>query len=36
MADLKQNARLPINFWRPNVMLARYRVRKWKEGDFEE
>lgn len=36
MAALKQKARLPVNFWGPNVMLARYRVRKWKEGDFEE
>jgi hypothetical protein len=32
MAALKQKARLPADFWGPNVMLARYQVRKWKEG----
>lgn len=31
MAALKQKARLPADFWGPNVMLARYQVRKWKE-----
>jgi AmmeMemoRadiSam system protein A len=36
MAALKQKARLPLDFWGPNVMLARYQVRKWKEGDFKE
>ena len=32
MAALKQKARLPADFWGPNVMLARYRVHKWKEN----
>ena len=32
MAALKQKARLSADFWGPNVMLARYRVRKWKEN----
>ena len=36
MAALKQKARLPVDFWGPGVMLARYQVRKWKEGDFKE
>jgi AmmeMemoRadiSam system protein A len=35
MAALKQKARLPADFWGPNVMLARYRVRKWKENPKE-
>ena len=35
MAALKQKARLPADFWGPNVMLARYQVRKWKEGPSE-
>lgn len=36
IAALKQKARLPVDFWGPGVMLARYQVRKWKEGDFKE
>ncbi len=31
MAALKQKARLPVDFWSPNIMLARYHVNKWKE-----
>jgi len=32
IAALKQKARLPANFWGPNVMIARYQVQKWHEG----
>lgn len=33
IAALKQKARLPVDFWGPNVMLARYQVEKWAERD---
>ena len=36
MAALKQKARLPVDFWGPNVMIARYQVRKWHEGEKQE
>jgi uncharacterized protein len=36
MAALKQKARLPVDFWGPNVMLARYQVQKWHEGETAE
>ena len=36
MAALKQKARLPVDFWGPNVMIARYQVRKWHEGTNQE
>ena len=36
MAALKQKARLPPDFWGPNVMIARYHVRKWHEGANQE
>jgi hypothetical protein len=36
MAALKQKARLPVDFWGPNVMLARYQVQKWHEGENKE
>ena len=36
MAALKQKARLPVDFWGPNVMIARYQVRKWHEGEQQE
>ena len=36
MAALKQKARLPVDFWGPNVMIARYQVRKWHEGTDQE
>lgn len=36
MAALKQKARLPVDFWGPNVMLARYQVQKWHEGETRE
>ncbi|MDD3355087.1 AmmeMemoRadiSam system protein A [Zoogloea sp.] len=36
IAALKQKARLPPDFWGPNVMLARYHVEKWKEDDTRE
>ncbi len=36
MAALKQKARLPVDFWGPNVMLARYQVQKWHEGETGE
>ena len=31
MAALKQKARLPVDFWGPNVMIAVYQVQKWYE-----
>lgn len=31
MAALKQKARLPADFWGPNVMIATYQVDKWHE-----
>ena len=36
MAALKQKAGLPPDFWGPNVMIARYHVRKWHEGANQE
>ncbi|MBN9695783.1 MAG: AmmeMemoRadiSam system protein A [Zoogloea sp.] len=36
MAALKQKARLPVDFWSPNIMIARYQVNKWKEPDTPE
>ena len=36
MAALKQKARLPVDFWGPNVMIARYQVQKWHEGEQQE
>ena len=36
VAALKQKARLPVDFWGPNVMIARYQVRKWHEGEKQE
>lgn len=36
MAALKQKAGLPPDFWGPNVMIARYQVRKWHEGANQE
>ena len=36
MAALKQKARLPVDFWGPHVMIARYQVRKWHEGEKQE
>lgn len=36
MAALKRKARLPADFWGPNVMLARYQVQKWHEGSKVE
>lgn len=36
MAALKQKARLPVDFWSPNIMIARYHVNKWKEPDTPE
>ncbi|HMY48521.1 MAG TPA: AmmeMemoRadiSam system protein A [Rhodocyclaceae bacterium] len=33
LAALKQKARLPVDFWGPNVMIARYEVEKWKESE---
>ncbi|MBS0346218.1 MAG: AmmeMemoRadiSam system protein A [Proteobacteria bacterium] len=36
MAALKRKARLPADFWGPNVMLARYQVQKWHEGSDTE
>ncbi len=36
IAALKQKARLPVDFWSPNVMIARYQVRKWHEGEHKE
>lgn len=32
MAALKRKAGLPQDFWGPNIMLATYRVQKWKES----
>jgi AmmeMemoRadiSam system protein A len=31
LARLRQKAGLPANYWGPDVRLARYAVRKWKE-----
>ena len=31
MESLKRKAGLPAGFWGPNIMLATYRVQKWKE-----
>ncbi len=31
MAHLKHKAGLPVDFWSPEVKLARYTVEKWKE-----
>lgn len=36
MAALKQKAGLPPDFWGPNVMIARYQVQKWHEGEQQE
>ena len=36
MAALKQKARLPVDFWGPNIMIARYQVQKWHEGEQQE
>ena len=32
MAHLKQKAGLPADYWGPEVQLARYTVKKWKEA----
>ena len=32
MGALKQKARLPVDFWGPNVMIATYQVDKWHEA----
>ena len=32
MAQLKQKAGLPANYWGPDVRLERYTVHKWKEA----
>jgi len=32
MEALKHKAGLPAGFWDPNIMLATYRVQKWKES----
>jgi AMMECR1 domain-containing protein len=31
LARLRQKAGLPASYWGPDVRLARYAVRKWKE-----
>lgn len=36
MAALKQKARLPVDFWGPSIMIARYHVNKWKEAETPE
>jgi len=35
MAHLKRKAGLPADFWGPDVMLARYQVRKFKESEAD-
>jgi AmmeMemoRadiSam system protein A len=35
MAHLKRKAGVPADFWAPDVKLARYTVRKWKESELK-